>query len=45
MVRCESKNNHQNDTCLKEIGIDIQNMLIISGGEGLISLILPHLSI
>ena len=26
-VRCESKNGHQKDMCLKEIGLHAQNML------------------
>ena len=31
MVRCGSKNGHQKDMCLKEIGLRAQNMLTILG--------------
>ena len=31
VVRCGSKNGHQNDTCLKELGLCAQNMLTIIG--------------
>ena len=29
VIRCESKNWHQKDMCLEEIGLHAQNMLII----------------
>ena len=29
VVSCASKNRHQNDMCLKEIGLCVLNMLII----------------
>jgi len=31
VVRCESKNSHQKNMCLKEIRLHAQNMLIILG--------------
>ena len=34
VVRCGSKNGHQNDMCLKEIGLHAQNMLTILGSMG-----------
>ena len=31
MVRCRSKNEHQKNICLEEIGLRAQNMLTILG--------------
>ena len=31
MIRCQSKNGHQKDKCLKETGLHVQYMLIILG--------------
>ena len=31
LIRCGSKNRHQKDMCLKEIGLQAQNMLTILG--------------
>ena len=31
VIKCGSKNGHQKDTCLKEIGLSAQNMLTIVG--------------